>query len=530
MRYMDIRNENRIMNQCRAFFLLMCLCLSGCGKQEEAVWSENVLANVKIGSGREEALAEEIDRNHQRLDENAGNEAAETEMQEPVKVKGIYVTGAIAGTEKMDELIALVEETELNAMVIDIKNDEGAVTYKMQSDMVLEIEAGVRYIRDIEELVEKLHKKDIYLIARIVAFKDPYLAEKKPELSLKTKTGEVFRDKNKEAWVNPYKKEVWDYLMEIGTQAAEAGFDEIQFDYIRFSTDINADNIDYGQEAKTKTKEEVITEFTQYAYDTLHPLGVVVSADVFGTIMDNEKDAEIVGQNYKDMASHLDYICPMVYPSHYSNGAYHIEVPDKEPYETVYQAMNVSKEKLSGTDIAKRLTLGSKEDIKVAGVRTWIQDFTATWLKDYQSYGAAEVRAQIQAVYDAGYEEWILWNARMNYTKEALLPYWEEIPEEEMGQQGEQQEETQELRSEQLQEEEQGQPGQKSQKEEQGQLQQESQEEEQRQLQQEPQEEEQRQLQQKPQEEQQGQLQQEPQEEQQGQLQQEPQEEQQGQT
>ncbi|MBD5452933.1 MAG: putative glycoside hydrolase [Lachnospiraceae bacterium] len=313
----------------------------------------------------------------------------------------------------MDELIALVEETELNTMVIDIKNDEGAVTYKMQSDMVLEIESGVRYIRDIDALVEKLHEKDIYLIARIVAFKDPYLAEKKPELSLKTKSGEVFRDKNKEAWVNPYKKEVWDYLMEIGTQAAEAGFDEIQFDYIRFSTDVNADDIDYGEEAETKTKEEAITEFTEYAYETLHPLGVVVSADVFGTIIDNESDREIVGQNYRDMAAHLDYICPMVYPSHYSNGVYNIEVPDKAPYDTVYQAMNISKEKL-------------ETDEQIADVRVWIQDFTASWLKDYISYGAEEVRAQIQAVYDAGYEEWILWNAKMNYTKEALLPYWTE--------------------------------------------------------------------------------------------------------
>lgn len=393
----------------KIFFLLILLLLVGCGRQEEPVLSESI---------DEEAIPDDSIRETD-VDEEQTQEQEEEEqavIKEPVKVKGIYVTGPIAGTEKMDELIALVEETELNAMVIDIKNDEGVVTYKMQSDMVLEIESGVRYIRDIDALVEKLHEKDIYLIARIVAFKDPYLAEKKPELSLKTKSGDVFRDKNKEAWVNPYKKEVWDYLMEIGTQAAEAGFDEIQFDYIRFSTDVNADDIDYGEEAGTKTKEEAITEFAGYAYDTLHPLGVVVSADVFGTIMDNESDVEIVGQNYKDMAAHLDYICPMVYPSHYNNGVYNIEVPDKAPYDTVCQAMNISKEKLEGLD---------------TGVRVWIQDFTASWLKDYLSYGAKEVRAQIQAVYDAGYEEWILWNARMNYTKEALLPYWEESAEEE---------------------------------------------------------------------------------------------------
>ncbi len=399
----------------KIFFLLMLfLMLTGCGRQGETALSEDVLSDaedVLSDDGSEETDADAIADEAQADEQEEPEE--ETVVKEPVKVKGIYVTGPVAGIEKMDELIALVEETELNTMVIDIKNDEGAVTYKMQSDMVLEIESGVRYIRDIDELVEKLHEKDIYLIARIVAFKDPYLAEKKPELSLKTKSGEIFRDKNKEAWVNPYKKEVWDYLMEIGTQAAEAGFDEIQFDYIRFSTDVNADDIDYGEEAETKTKEEVITEFTEYAYETLHPLGVVVSADVFGTIIDNESDREIVGQNYRDMAAHLDYICPMVYPSHYSNGVYDIEVPDKAPYDTVYQAMNISKEKL-------------ETDEQIAGVRVWLQDFTASWLKDYISYGAEEVRAQIQAVYDAGYEEWILWNAKMNYTKEALLPYWTE--------------------------------------------------------------------------------------------------------
>lgn len=404
--------------------LLMLLMLTGCGRQEKTALSENVL----LGGNIEEIKSNTVPAEEQMVEE-------QTVVKEPVKVRGIYVTGAIAGTEKMDELIALVEETELNTMVIDIKNDEGVVTYKMQSDTVLEIEAGVRYIQDIDALVKKLHEKHIYLIARIVAFKDPYLAEKKPELSLKTKTGEIFRDKNKEAWVNPYKKEVWDYLMEIGTQAAEVGFDEIQFDYIRFSTDVNADTIDYGKEAETKTKEDVITEFTEYAYHTLHPLGVVVSADVFGTIMDNEGDAEIVGQNYQDMAAHLDYICPMVYPSHYNNGAYNIEIPDKAPYDTVYQAMNVSREKLEGLETGAEsgtdAEAESTEDTQPAHVRVWIQDFTATWLKDYLSYGAEEVRAQIQAVYDAGYEEWILWNARMNYTKEALLPYWEEPPEDE---------------------------------------------------------------------------------------------------
>ncbi len=409
--------------------LIILMIMTGCGHHDVPVLSED---NVSI-SGNNASVSNSALMEEAFIEEELPSEADEEEkLQETeaeplpeyktVQVKGIYVTGPIAGTEKMDELITLVEETELNTMVIDVKNDEGVVTYKMQSDTVLEIESGVRYISDIEKLIEKLHEKDIYVIARIVAFKDPYLAKKKPELCLKTNTGAIFRDKNGEAWVNPYKHEVWDYLVEIGAQAAKDGFDEIQFDYIRFSTDVNAGSIDYGEEAELMTKEEAITGFAKYAYDKLHPLGVMVSADVFGTVIDNESDAEIVGQNYQEMAACLDYICPMVYPSHYSDGVYGLDIPDKEPYNTVYQALEESKKKLEA------LTVGAEpvESVHIAGVRVWIQDFTATWLKGHISYGPAEVRAQIQAIYDVGYEEWILWNARMNYTEEALIPNWQE--------------------------------------------------------------------------------------------------------
>lgn len=409
--------------------LIILMIMTGCGRHDVPVLSED---NVSI-SGNNASVSNSALMEEAFIEEELPSEADEEEkLQETeaeplpeyktVQVKGIYVTGPIAGTEKMDELITLVEETELNTMVIDVKNDEGVVTYKMQSDTVLEIESGVRYISDIEKLIEKLHEKDIYVIARIVAFKDPYLAKKKPELCLKTDTGAIFRDKNGEAWVDPYKHEVWDYLVEIGAQAAKDGFDEIQFDYIRFSTDANAGSIDYGKEAELMTKEEAIIGFAKYAYDKLHPLGVMVSADVFGTVIDNESDAEIVGQNYQEMAACLDYICPMVYPSHYSDGVYGLDIPDKEPYNTVYQALEESKKKLEA------LTVGAEpvESVHIAGVRVWIQDFTATWLKGHISYGPAEVRAQIQAIYDVGYEEWILWNARMNYTEDALIPNWQE--------------------------------------------------------------------------------------------------------
>lgn len=333
---------------------------------------------------------------------------------DPVKVKGIYVSGPVAGTQKMDDLIQLVEETELNAMVIDIKNDEGRVTYRMQSDRVVEIDSGIRYIPDIGELVNKCKEKNIYLIGRIVAFKDPYLAEKKPDLSLKTQEGEIFRDKNGLAWVNPYRKEVWEYLMEIGAEAAADGFDEIQFDYIRFSTDLKADQLDFGEQALEKDKIEIITEFTQYAYETLAPLGVYVSADVYGTVIDNKGDQKIVGQDYQQMAKYLDYISPMIYPSHYGPGSYGIAVPDAKPYDTILAALKASKTVLGGQP--------KTEEQHCAKVRPWLQSFTAGWVSGHINYGPKAIRAQIDAVYDAGYEEWILWNAAVNYQKSSLLP------------------------------------------------------------------------------------------------------------
>lgn len=378
--------------------------MPGTISENDAAGSDDILGNVASGS---EAISE---NNVSGSGTVADDGEAEDTRPDPVKVKGIYVSGPVAGTAKMDDMIDLVDQTELNAMVIDVKNDEGKITYKMQSEQVTELEAGVRYIPDIKELVTKCKEKDIYLIARIVAFRDPYLAEKKPEWAVHTKSGQIFRDKKGLAWVNPYEREMWDYLAEIASQAAADGFDEVQFDYIRFSTDIGEGEVDYGPEAEQVDKVEIITEFTEYLYDTLMPQGVYVAADVFGTVIDNETDQEIVGQDYVKMAEHLDYICPMVYPSHYHNGAYGIAVPDADPYATIYAAASSSVQELGAVPEEKR-----------AHVRMWLQSFTAGWVSGHISYGPQQIREQIKGAYDAGYEEWILWNAAVNYQPDSLL-------------------------------------------------------------------------------------------------------------
>ncbi len=352
----------------------------------------------------------------QAQDEYAADEIFITTLPErtPVKVKGIYVSAYVAGTKaRMDELIQLLDETELNAVVIDVKDDNGRVTFAMDSPQAQAIGACENYIPDIEELSRTLKEHGIYMIARIPAFRDPYLAEAKPEWCLKLADGSVFRDRNKLAWVNPYKEEVWDYLVEIGKKAGEAGFDEIQFDYIRFCTEKGMDQVVFDpEETKGRSRQDIILEFVRYAYEELRKEGLFVSADVFGAVIGGGQDAETVGQEYSAMAAELDYICPMIYPSHYADGNFGLEHPDTQPYETILAALGDSAEDLSTVwDVGG--TTGT--------VRPWLQAFTASYLKTYIPYGPEQIRQQIQAVYDAGCEEWILWNASVRYDSGGLL-------------------------------------------------------------------------------------------------------------
>ena len=384
-------------------FILLVL-MAGCIRQPEA--EVPVVQQAPPSAVTE---SEVVDEDQMVIEESSTD--LELPQKDLPRVKGIYITGPMAGHEGMADREQLTATTELNAMIIDIKNDEGIVTYKMNQPTVKELGAGVAYIQDLSQLIGRLKGQELYLIARIVAFKDPLLAEKRPELCIHKKDGSVFRDKNGLAWVNPYEKEVWQYLIALGKEAALADFDEIQFDYIRFPTEISDEEADYGPQAQGKTKTDVITEFTAYAYEQLSPLGVKVSADVFGTVIDNENDAALVGQDYAAMARHLDYICPMVYPSHYRDGVYGIEHPDLMPYETVAAALKASEE------VLKRIPAEEHRAV----VRPWLQDFTAVWISHHQNYEGEQIRQQIQAVYDNGCEEWMLWNAKCSYTPEGLL-------------------------------------------------------------------------------------------------------------
>ncbi len=340
----------------------------------------------------------------------ASREDADGKRLGNVKVKGVYVTGPMAGNEAFGDILKLVDETELNAMVIDVKNDEGKISWNMDLESARILGACTPYIGDIGKFMETLEEHKVYTIARISCFKDPCLAGGRPELALKKRDGSAVTDGNGMAWVNPYRKEVWEYLTEIAEAAAEAGFDEVQFDYVRFPIGSDAEEADYGVDMGTYPKQQAICGFLEYAVNRLHEKDIIVTADVFGTIIGSDTDVEQVGQDYAKLGELIDVLSPMVYPSHYGSNVFGLKVPDAHPYETVLAALEGSAQELSGIPEGNR-----------AAVRPWLQAFTATWVKGHISYGGEQIRQQIQAVYDAGYEEWILWNAVNRYSADGLL-------------------------------------------------------------------------------------------------------------
>lgn len=342
------------MRKIWGIFLAAAVLLSGC-KRYDPVETTETLPPVVV---QEENTGSETLETEQETEGTAAPEAVEVTTAEepepperrPVKVKGIYLSAHVAGNEeKMQEMIQKIDETEINAVVIDVKDDNGRITFQMDQPLVEETGAVEAFIPDIQGLMDTLKEHNIYTIARVVSFRDPYLAEKKPELALKLADGSLYRDKKGMAWVNPYKQEMWDYLVDVGIQAHQVGFDEIQFDYIRFSTEKGIGDVVYDEaDVRGRNKKAVITEFVQYASEKLKDEGAFVAADVFGAVMGGGIDSDTVGQSYGDMANQLDYICPMIYPSHYGDGNFGIEHPDTQPYDTILAALQLSREDLSG--------------------------------------------------------------------------------------------------------------------------------------------------------------------------------------
>lgn len=327
-----------------------------------------------------------------------------------VKVRALYLTGhTVNKDDDLNHFIELAKKTEINSYVVDIKDDDGKIGYATNIPLAKEVN-GWQSKYNPEKVIKEFHKNGIYVIGRLVCFKDPILANQKLDRAIQSTKGGVWRDRKGLAWLNPYNKDNWEYIVEVAKEALAKGFDEIQFDYVRFSNDGVKSTMDFSQ--YKQKRHEIIDEFLAFARKSMP--GEAISADVFGIICESPGDTEDIGQNLEYIGRDIDAISPMVYPSHYASGQYVNKVlfikPDLEPYGVVYNTLLRSKDRISKVPNYK------------VKVRPYLQNFDAKWLgKGYwQEYGVQQVKQQIKAVYDAGYEEWILWDPSNTYSEEAL--------------------------------------------------------------------------------------------------------------
>jgi len=328
-------------------------------------------------------------------------------FNKPTTVRGIYLNPWAAGSRlRSQNLIDLAKRTEVNTFVIDIKDATGYISHPTKVMFAREIGAdqGVR-IKDLVGLLERLHEAGIYPIARIVIVKDSLLTSARPDLAVQDIAGGVWVDDKGMAWANLFNSTVWQYHISLAKEAAAVGFPEIQWDYLRFP-DAPKEQLNRawypGQGERIRTM--AVQDFLRYAHEELLGLDLVMTADVFGFTTSAHNDIGI-GQLWEDFIGLIDVALPMVYPSHYWPGVFDIDDPNGHPYEVVREAL------IDG--------MMRSVDIKGAGmIRPWLQDFTM----GPPPYGPPEVRAQIQATYDAGISEWILWNPSSRFSEAALAP------------------------------------------------------------------------------------------------------------
>jgi hypothetical protein len=321
-------------------------------------------------------------------------------------IKAAYLTYYGVGDRGIrNRVLDLAARTELNAVVIDVKGDRGWILYRSEVEQALAAGAqGPATLRDFDGLMADLKARGIYTIARIVTFKDNILATARPDLAIiDTRTGKPWIDNEKLAWVDPFREEVWAYNIAIAQEAIRRGFDEIQFDYVRFPTDGKLGAARYAKTNSKETRLPAVAGFLARARRELGASGAFVAADLFGYTAFNENDTDI-GQRIEELAPHLDYICPMVYPSGYHKGIPGHSNPVLVPGKVVHESVRLIRKRAGGT---------------VAQVRPWLQDFR-DYAFDRRIFGVPEVQAQIRGSEEAGGAGWMLWNPRNDYTGSAL--------------------------------------------------------------------------------------------------------------
>jgi hypothetical protein len=377
--------------------LLLAFAVSGCANTRDAaagkveVTADSVSGSV-IGGTAADSTAQAVP---------AGNFSAElqklrTDINAPIR--GLYVNRfAAQSTRKMKRLIDVADSTEINAFVIDVK-DEFGLNFR-SDDPILQKNAGTQTkVANMKALVDTLNAHGILPIARIVVFKDSVAARMNPNSTIRRADGSIWRDHEGLAWVNPYANAIWDYNIRVAEEMARMGFGEIQFDYIRFPEPYKSLPPQVFPESNGRSKPQALSEFLKQAKTRIDKLGVRTTADIFG-LTTTVGGALEVGQRWEPMVQAVDVVLPMVYPSHYPRGSFGIARPNAVPYDIIHIAISRGR--------ARTEALGLKGE----RVRPWLQAFSLGQPK----YGPAEIDAQKKAVYDSGYEGWVLWHPGSSY-------------------------------------------------------------------------------------------------------------------
>ena len=376
-------------------------------------------------------------------------------------VKALYLTSLAAASKNFRErIISVVEQTESNAVVIDIKEVDGYVNFQIGDQEKFPFQKNI--MKDIESFIQELHDKNIYVIGRVVLFKDAAWANKYPDQAVLRKSDPslLWSDYGGKKYIDPAAKDFWDYLLNISKESYKIGFDEINLDYIRYPSDGNMNNTFFPHSSGniekyglTEARVKTLSDFMHYFSTNIKQEfpNIILSADVFGMVTTNKDDLTI-GQKLEPFLTHFDYVSPMVYPSHYPSFFLNLQAPDLHPYEVVFYSQSKAQDRLDRLNflkkeiISKRKELGIEQDEEKKGkilesivsletelenkigkedldvdqlsfgyLRPWLQDFTCTWCKEYVYYGPEQIQDQIKAVSDSGQKGWMMWNPNNSY-------------------------------------------------------------------------------------------------------------------
>ena len=426
--YRNMKNSKKFLLINLLIIFVCFLFIGGCKKEEIIDYNisddELIGANIDqenetkafsferpMDQGFQEKIVTKKDKD--RLINNEILNMLEKRTKTPTTVHGIYLPAYVVGNqEKFDKIFENMINSNVNAIIVDVKDELGRITIDIDGEIIKSLKTKEVQIKDVKGFLDRCHNNNIYVVARVASFLDNFAPRQDKSMAVRKKDGSYYKDNSGYFWLNPFEEKVQNYIKEIGLGCAKLGFDEIQYDYFRFSADRGMNKVEFPQIEQGTTKTDILSKIAQEHYKTYIKENVFFSLDVFGAIINSYKDQYSIGQDYNQLVKYCDYICPMVYPSHYANKTFGLDVPDLEPYNCVLAAMNSSKNSIENQ---------KDQSAHYGQVRPWLQAFTANYIETYMVYDPPQYKEQIKAVEDGGYNEWIFWQGGGVYKWAAFL-------------------------------------------------------------------------------------------------------------